>query len=190
MSGSNGMRSGNGRVRAELGLPEVPLAQLSEDERLAADGVLARYPRYPGFSRDQLLPLLRDVQAETGWLSREMTRYLSQRLHIPYADLYGVMTFYALLTTQPAARTMIRVCRGVVCQLRGAQEIGRRMTELTGAGSGAPAGDGQIKWEWFACLGQCDHAPALLAGEEAVRDVTPEQLESIVKEATHGRADS
>lgn len=187
MSGSNDLFSGNGRARVELGLPEVPLAQPSEEERRVADRALARYPR---FSRDQLLPLLRDVQAETGWLSKEMTRYLSQRLHIPYADLYGVMTFYALLTTQPAARAVIRVCRGVVCQLHGAQDLGSRMTELTGAGSGEPAADGQVKWEWFACLGQCDHAPALLAGEEAVRDVTLEQLESIVKEATHGRADS
>ncbi len=187
MSASDELLHGNGRVRVELGLPEVPLAQPSEDERRAADRALARYPR---FSRDQLLPLLRDVQAEIGWLSQEMTRYLSQRLRIPYADLYGVMTFYALLTTQPTARSMIRVCRGVVCQLRGAGALGKRMTELTGAGAGEAAADGQVKWEWFACLGQCDHAPALLAGEEAVHDVTPEQLEAIVKEATHGRADS
>ena len=187
MSASDDLLSGNGRVRVELGLPEVPHAQPSEEERRAADRALARYPH---FTRDQLLPLLRDVQAETGWLSQEMTRYLSQRLHIPYADLYGVMTFYALLTTRPAARTVIRVCRGVVCQLHGASALGRRMAELTGAGPGEPAADGQVKWEWFACIGQCDHAPALLAGEEAVRDVTPERLESIMKEATHGRADT
>lgn len=187
MSASDDLLRRNGHARVELGLPEVPQAQPSAEERQAADRVLARYPR---FSRDQLLPLLRDVQAETGWLSQEMTRYLSQRLHIPYADLYGVMTFYALLTTQPTARTVIRVCRGVVCQLRGASALGRRMEELTGAGSGAPAADGQVKWEWFACLGQCDHAPALLTGEEVVRDVTLEQLEAIVKEAAHGRADA
>lgn len=187
MDGMDDLARGNGRARAELGLPEVPLAQPTEEERQAADRALARYPL---FSRDQLLPLLRDVQAETGWLSKELTRYLGQRLRIPYADLYGVMTFYALLQTQPATPAIIRVCRGVVCQMRGARELGRRMTELSGAGSGEPAADGQVHWEWFACLGQCDHAPALLVGEEAVRDVTPERLESIMTEATHGRADT
>jgi NADH-quinone oxidoreductase subunit E len=185
MSGLNDLPGGNGRARVELGLPGVPQAQPTESERQAADRVLARYPL---FTRDQLLPLLRDVQAETGWLSKELTRYLSQRLQIPYADLYGVMSFYALLTTRPAARTMIRVCRGVVCQLRGARELGRRMAELTGAEAGEPAADGEVKWEWFACIGQCDHAPALLVGEEAERDVTPERLEAIVKEAGHGGA--
>lgn len=187
MSGLDDLTRANGRVRAELGLPGVPDAQPTAEERQAADRVLARYPQ---FTRDQLLPLLRDAQAETGWLSQEMTRYLSQRLHIPYADLYGVMSFYALLRTQPAAPTIIRVCRGVVCQMRGARELGQRLTELTGAGAGEPAADGQTRWEWFACLGQCDHAPALLVGEEAVRDVTPERLEPIMTEATHGRADS
>ncbi len=187
MSGLDDPARGNGRVRAELGLPGVPLAQPTEEERQAAERALARYPR---FARDQLLPLLRDVQAETGWLSQEMIRYLSQRLNIPYADLYGVTTFYALLRTQPATPAIIRVCRGVVCQMRGARELGRRMAELTGAGAGEPAADGRVAWEWFACLGQCDHAPALLVGEEAVRDVTPERLESIMTEATHGRADT
>lgn len=187
MSGMDDLIRGNGRVRAELGLPGVPAAQPTAEERQAADRVLARYPQ---FSRDQLLPLLRDVQAETGWLSKEMTRYLSQRLHIPYADLYGVITFYALLQTEPATPTLIRVCRGVVCQMHGASALGQRMAELTGAGPGEPAADGQARWEWFACLGQCDHAPALLLGEEAVRDLTPERLESVVREAKHGRADT
>lgn len=187
MSGMDDLIRGNGHVRAELGLPGVPTAQPTEEERQAAERALARYPR---FSRDQLLPLLRDVQAEMSWLSKEMIRYLSQRLHIPYADLYGVTTFYALLRTEPAAPVIIRVCRGVVCQMRGAGELGRRMAELTGAGAGEPAADGLVRWEWFACLGQCDHAPALLIGEEAVRDVTPERLEPIIREATHGRADT
>src|SRR5487761_2050829 len=187
MNALDDLAGGNSRSRVELGLPEVPPAQPTAAERQAADRVLARFPQ---FSRDQLLPLLRDVQAETGWLSQELTRYLSQRLHIPYADLYGVMTFYALLQTQPATPTIIRVCRGVVCQLHGAQELGRRVAELTGVGPGEPAEDGKAHWEWFACLGQCDHAPAMLIGEEAVRDMTPERLDSIITEAPDGRADT
>lgn len=178
-------RSPNGRV--ELGLPEVPRARPTEAERAAADRVLVHYPN---FTRDQLLPLLRDVQAEAGWFSEEMTRYLSQQLRVPYADLYGVITFYALFKTQPAGRQVIRVCDGVMCRLRGSREIGQRLTESLGTGPGELANDGQVSWEWFACLGQCDHAPALLVGEEAHGDVRPEHLDSLIQEATRGSADS
>ena len=178
-------RSPNGRV--ELGLPEVPRAQPTAKEQAVADRVLERYPR---FTRDQLLPLLRDVQAEAGWFSEEMTRYLSQQLRVPYADLYGVISFYALFKTKPAGQTVIRVCDGVICRLHGARAIGQRLTVLLGAGAGEQATNGQTSWEWFACLGQCDHAPALLVGEEAHGNVLPGQLESLVQEATHGGADS
>jgi NADH:ubiquinone oxidoreductase subunit E len=176
-----------GRAAIQRDQPEVPLAAPTPEEQEAADRVLARYP---GFRRDQLLPLLHDVHAETGWFSEELTRYLSQRLGVPFADLYGVISFYALFKTAPAGRTVLRVCKGVPCYLNGAYELGLHLQELLGVGPEEPIGDGapSYSWEWFACLGQCDYAPAMLVGEEAVRSVTPEILERIVKEGreTHG----
>lgn len=163
--------------------PEVPPAVPTPEERAAVDRALARFP---AFTRDQLLPMLHAVQAEAGWFSLELTRYLSQRLGVPFADLYGVISFYALLKTRPAGRTVIRVCNGVPCYLRGAAQVGEHLQALLGVGPEEPTPDGRLSWEWFACLGQCDHAPALLVGEDAVRDVTPETVEQIVAMAGAG----
>jgi NADH:ubiquinone oxidoreductase subunit E len=174
-----------GRAAIQRDQPEVPLATPTPGEQEAADRVLGRYP---GFRRDQLLPLLHDVHAETGWFSTELTRFLSQRLGVPFADLYGVISFYALFKTAPAGRTVLRVCKGVPCYLHGAYELGLHLQELLGVGPEEPTPDGRVSWEWFACLGQCDYAPAILVAEEAVRSVTPKILERIVKERreTHG----
>lgn len=164
--------------------PEVPQAVPTVKEREAAERVLARYSE---FRRDQLLPLLHEVHAETGWFSLELTRYLSQRLNVPFSDLYGVITFYALFKTAPAGRTVLRVCKGVPCYLHGAYALGLRLEELLGRGPEEPAEDRNLQWEWFACLGQCDRAPAMLVGDRAVGNVTPETLESVVgEEAGHG----
>jgi NADH:ubiquinone oxidoreductase subunit E len=108
---------------------------------------------------------------------------------VPFADLYGVISFYALFKTRPAGRTVLRVCNGIPCYLHGAYELGLRLQDLLGTGAGEQAPDGRVSWEWFACLGQCDHAPALLIDHEAVRGVTPAALDSIVKEAMHGPRD-
>lgn len=172
--------------RASLGgaQPEVPEARPTDEERAAADSALARYP---SFRRDQLLPLLHEVQAAHGWFSLELTRYLSRRLGVPFADLYGVISFYALFKTAPSGATVLRVCKGVPCYLRGAAAIGEHLEALLGVGPETPAAGGSLSWEWFACLGQCDHAPALLVGEEAVGEVRPETLERIVAEACRGR---
>jgi NADH-quinone oxidoreductase subunit F len=168
-------RGARAAIRREQ--PEVPPADPTPEEQAAADQAIARYPE---FRRDQLLPLLHDVHAETGWFSVELTRYLSQRLGVPFAELYGVISFYALFKTAPAARTVLRVCKGVPCYLHGAYELGLRLQELTGLEPGEPVADGDLQWEWFACLGQCDHAPAMLVAEEPVGNGTPEMLESIV----------
>jgi NADH:ubiquinone oxidoreductase subunit E len=61
---------------------------------------------------------------------------------------------------------------------------------LLGVGPGEPTPGGRVSWEWFACLGQCDHAPAMLAGEEAIRGVTPAMLATVVREAGYARSDS
>ena len=167
------------RAPIQLDQPEVPQAAPMPEEQAAADRALSGYPE---FRRDQLLPLLHDVHTEVGWFSLEMTRYLSQRTGVPFAELYGVITFYGLFKTKPAGRAVLRVCKGVPCYLHGAYDIGLRLQELLGVGPEEPTPDGRLSWEWFACLGQCDYAPAMLVGEEAVRSVTPETLERIVRE--------
>ena len=63
------------------------------------------------------------------------------------------------------------------------------MQDLLGVGPGEPTADGRVSWEWFACLGQCDHAPAMLAGETEVRHVTPEMLLQLVEEGGYAPAD-
>jgi NADH:ubiquinone oxidoreductase subunit E len=165
-------RGARAAIRREQ--PEVPPADPTPEEWAAADRVIAHYPE---FRRDQLLPLLHEVHAESGWFSVELTRYLSQRLGVPFAELYGVISFYALFKTAPAARTVLRLCKGVPCYLHGAYELGLRLQELAGLGPGEQGSD--LQWEWFACLGQCDRAPAMLVDETAVGNVTRDILESI-----------
>ena len=160
--------------------PEAPAAVPSAAERAAVDGVLARYP---DFRRDQLLGMLHEVMAAHGWFPEELTRYLGQRLGIPFAELYGVISFYGLFRTTPAGRTVLRVCKGLPCYLHGAHALGGHLSTLLGCGPGVPTTDGALSWEWFDCLGQCEYAPALLAGEEALRSVTPDTLERLVREA-------
>ncbi|HWE62977.1 MAG TPA: NAD(P)H-dependent oxidoreductase subunit E [Chloroflexota bacterium] len=169
-----------GRAAIQRDQPEVPRARPSDAERAAADAALARYP---AFARDQLLPLLHDVHAVTGWFSEELTRYLSQCLQVPFAELYGVISFYALFKTRPAGRTVLRVCKGLPCSLHGAATIGEQLQQLLGVGPEEPTADGRLSWEWFACLGQCDRAPAMLVGEEAVGHLQATLLEQIVGEA-------
>lgn len=183
----NGQTGKGGRRGSVLHLPEVPPAEPTDTERAAADRVLERYP---AFRREQLLPLLQEVQKETAWISEEMTRYLSKRLEVPFADLYGVISFYGLLHTKPVGRTVVRVCNGVPCVLRGARGLGQHLEQHLGVGPGTPTPDGAVSWEWFPCLGQCDHAPAVLVGDQAIGNVTSDTLDALEMEKDHDNSAS
>ena len=125
--------------------------------------------------RHELVPALQALQARVGWISEGGLTYVCERLNVPPADAWGVVTFYALLATTPRPRRVLHVCSDIACAARGAHDIERALTDAVGpAISGAPVGDAvhmshsACAWMHSPCLGMCDMAPAAflaVAGE-------------------------
>ncbi len=143
------------------------------DERhshVAAGGHAVRAQRH------LLLPALHAVQARVGWISEGALGYVSDRLTIPPADVYGVATFYALLSTEPRPPRVLHLCDDIGCRVRGAEAIAAELERAHGAPAahhtpgGEPAG-ASATWLRSPCLGLCDHAPAGLFTEAGVRPV-------------------
>jgi len=121
-----------------------------------------------------VLPALHAVQARTGWVSRGALNYISRRLTVPPAELWGVATFYHLLSTKPRPPIVAHVCDDIACRLRGGEALCESLERVMG-----PPGSsgGAATWMRSPCLGQCERAPAVLltaAGETArVTTVAP-----------------
>ena len=62
--------------------------------------------------RHLLLPVLQEVQARVGWISEGALEHVSERLTVPHADVYGVATFYGLLSVEPRPRAGAARLRG------------------------------------------------------------------------------
>ncbi|HEX3052432.1 MAG TPA: NAD(P)H-dependent oxidoreductase subunit E [Aggregatilineaceae bacterium] len=105
--------------------------------------------RYEGRGRDALLPILWDVQTAEGYIGPDAVHAISHLLHVPEADIYGVITFYTLFSDQPTDDMVVRVCTDPVCALEGADYLCHML----------PA-------EATTCLGMCDHAPAVLVSRK------------------------
>ena len=100
--------------------------------------------------RQMLLPALHACQDATGSVSRGALGYISERLTIPPADVYGVATFYSLFNVDQPGGTIVHVCDDIVCSQYGAEGL---MQTLEGSG---------LSWEASPCLGQCERAPAVM----------------------------
>jgi len=130
-----------------------------------------------------LLPVLRLIQEESGWITPDAERWAADRLGLAPVRVREVVTFYGQLRRRPAGRTVIEVCRNLSCTLAGAEaviEALRRELELTDGQE--TTADGAVTLVTVECLGHCDHGPCLQVDGSDRGPVTAESAVSLVKE--------
>jgi NADH-quinone oxidoreductase subunit F len=117
--------------------------------------------------RDLLLPALHAVQDRVGWVSEGALNYICERLTVPPAEAWGVVTFYHLFSTDPRPPVVAHVCDDLACRLAGSRELCAALERELGV-EGTPSSSGQSTWLRSPCLGVCERAPAVMvlrAGE-------------------------
>ena len=84
-----------------------------------------------------LIPVLHEVQDYFGYLPIEVQKVISDELHVPLAEIYGVVTFYARFSTQPKGKYAVSVCMGTACYVKGAGKILEKFENALGIKAGA-----------------------------------------------------
>ena len=133
----------------------------------AADSIIA--DRGDGLTREQLIPLLQEIQAADGFVSTEAMVAVANALETPVSRVYGVATFYNQFRFAPLGEHVIEVCRGTACHVKQslalAQHLKRRL-KLRDDGNSA---DGRFTVVTVACLGACSHRAGDQAGRRVLR---------------------
>ncbi len=140
--------------------------------------------RWKPAGRSGLLPVLIEVQAKLGWLSKETMAEIARGLNVPLAEAFGVADFYAHLYTHPVGKTIVRVCDDIACYLAGSEKIRAAAEKLLKIRAGETTPDGAFTFEIVPCLGHCEHAPAVMIDARVHQNVTEESLERALD--THG----
>jgi NADH-quinone oxidoreductase subunit E len=120
--------------------------------------VIAKYPK----SREHLISILQEVQAEYGYLSRDSINRISDYLNLPSSKIFGVATFYNQFRLKAPGRIQISMCRGTACHVKGSLNLLDTCTQALGIEVGETTKDGLFSMETVACLGCCSIAPAMM----------------------------
>ena len=126
--------------------------------------------------REMLLPALIEAQREYEYVPKEAAVKISQSLNVPLADITGVIEFYSMLSDQPTAETVIRICTTPSCAGQGAEQLVAGVCQHLGVDIGEPTLDGKFVVEEVECLGLCDHAPGALVGKQMLGNATLEKV--------------
>lgn len=136
--------------------------------------------RYPD-RRAACVEALKIAQRSRGWISDETLRELADHLGMTADELDAVATFYNMIFRRPVGRHVIFLCDSVSCWVMGEETLRARLKERLGIDLGQTTPDGEYTLLPVACLGACDHAPALLLDRELHGDVTEEKLDELIE---------
>ena len=126
--------------------------------------------------KDELIPVLQEVQEQFGYLPSEVMQKVAKFLRLPESAVFGVSTFYAQFKFSPTGRKKVRLCRGTACHVRGAPRILDEVEKRLGIKPGETTDDFEYSLETVACIGACALAPTMVIDNEVQRKMTPKKV--------------
>jgi NADH:ubiquinone oxidoreductase subunit E len=137
--------------------------------------------KYKSGKREDLIPLLQEIQEHLGYLSEEAIIKVGSFLGLSTTKIYGLATFYDRFRFFPAGKIQIRICNGTSCFLNGSKSIIDKIREETGILPGQTTRDGNFSYEIVSCMGGCHNGPVINVNGEYHTHIKAEQLPELIR---------
>jgi NADH-quinone oxidoreductase subunit E len=140
--------------------------------------------------REKAVDIMYVVQRYYGYLSDEGLAESAELLGMTELELEELATFYDFIYRRPVGRFVLHVCDGVVCWMchEGWACVGEEenivayISARLGVEVGQTTPDGLFTVLPSACIGFCDHAPAMLVNGKFYGPLTPAYVDQILEE--------
>jgi NADH-quinone oxidoreductase subunit E len=159
--------------------PVIPADRLlfTDDEKRRIADWISLYPSADG----AIMRALWLAQEKFGFLPPEVIRLTADEVGIPYAQAYGVATFYTQYYKEEMGRHVLDVCTCFSCQLCGGYDMLHHLERKLGIGKSETTPDGAFTIQEVECLGACGSAPVLqVTNGPYVFNLTEERLDALV----------
>ncbi len=149
-----------------------------DDELVKAIGDY--FPRYPN-KRAVVLPALHLVHERLGHVPPQAVVEIARLLELAPAEVQDTLSFYGIFRQEsPQGQVRVWVCRSISCAARGGEDLLAYLEDKLGIRPGETTPDGRITLEFAECLGACEHAPAMLAGNTLCKNLTREKIDEFL----------
>jgi len=129
-----------------------------------------------------LMPVLHKAQELYGYLPVTVQNHIAERLKLPAAKVFGVVTFYSFFNTAPKGQFQISVCMGTACFVRDAGAVLERFKSQLKIEPGGVSDDMMFSLDAIRCVGACGLAPVVSVNGKVYGRVIPDDVEGIVEE--------
>lgn len=142
-----------------------------------ANGIIDKYQGEQGV----LIQILLDVQSEYNWLPEPVLRRTSEKLKIPFSQIYRVASFYKAMSLTPRGRHLVSVCLGTACHVRGGPRVLDKAEQVLGIKAGQTTQDMNFTLQRVNCLGCCALGPVMVVDGQYHGKIVPPRVEGVLK---------
>ena len=133
-----------------------------------------------GASREELIPILTEVNRAVGYLPAEALDEISRLMRVPKSQLFSVATFYRMLSTEKLGRHVIQFCESAPCHVVGGRQVWEALQDALDLEPGQTSADGKWTLATVSCLGVCGVGPVIVVDDDMYGSVTPAQVSDIL----------
>ena len=154
-------------------MAETPCSDLSK-----AEEILGRYPQ----EEPALIQVLQDVHRAYNYLPCDVLERVAEALDVPLAKVFSVSTFYKAFSLEPQGDTIVKVCTGTACHIRGAGQLVEELERQLGVGPDETTEDFKFTVKTVNCVGACAMAPLVIVGEKYFGSAKPARVSKYLAE--------
>ncbi len=158
--------------------------EFSPENRAELERIIAKYP----VKRSALIPALQLAQEQEGFITSAVMQHVAEIFEVSPMEVWGVVSFYTMLKTQPIGEYHVQVCNNLSCALMGAGRLLREIENRLDCRTGHTREDGKFSIEAVECLGACGGAPCVQVNEDYFERVTPEIMNDILSALENGES--
>ena len=138
--------------------------------------------RFPaGFESSLVLPCLRRIQEDRGYVADDDVEALTAYLGVPRIQIEEVLSFYTQFRRKPIGRWHLQMCHNVSCSMRGAETLLSYVERKLGVRPGETTPDGRYTLSTAECLGSCGTAPMMMVNDTYHENLTAEKLDALLE---------
>jgi len=139
----------------------------------------ARFPA--GFESSLVLPCLRRIQEDRGYVSDTDIEALTEYLGVPQIQIEEALSFYTQFRRKPIGRWHLQFCHNVSCSMNGAENILAHVEKKLGVRPGQTTPDGRFTLSTAECLGSCGTAPMMMVNDSYHENLTTARVDELLE---------
>jgi len=136
----------------------------------------------------RILNMLIAIQygSEEGYIDEATAQLVGDRLHLSQARVYEILSFYAILKTEPQARYVLKICNSTPCLFTGGAMLAEVLETILEVPADEPTPDGLFMYHSIPCIGACDQGPVIKIKDTVFADLTEAKVYQLIDDLQRG----